>query len=60
MVILGLSLGFLGCTQKDEAMDDDQEIVVEDNTDNSEEEETKEEDEKHIENPADILEDLIF
>ncbi|HEX9666233.1 MAG TPA: hypothetical protein VGA95_06695 [Thermodesulfobacteriota bacterium] len=58
--ILGLALGIVGCSQKDEPIEDDKEIVVDDNTDNSEEEETKDEDEKHIDDPADILQDLTF
>lgn len=58
--ILGLALGFQGCTQKQETIDDDQEIVVEDNAKNVQEEQTKEEDEKHMDDPADILQDLTF
>ena len=60
MFVLGLSLGIVGCSQKDEPIEDDKEIVVDDNTDNSEEEESKDEDEKHIDDPADILQDLTF
>jgi hypothetical protein len=60
MVVLGLSLGFLGCPQKDEPIDDDQDIVIEDNAENVQEEERKEEDEKHMDDPGDILQDLTF
>lgn len=60
MVVLGLSLGFLGCPQKDAPIDDDQDIVIEDNAENVQEEETKEEDEKHMDDPGDILQDLTF
>jgi hypothetical protein len=34
MAILGLALGFIGCTQKEEPTEDDQESLVEDNTKN--------------------------
>ena len=60
MVALGLSLGFLGCPRKDQPIDDDQDIVIEDNTENVQEEETNEEDEKHMDDPGDILQDLTF
>lgn len=60
VAILGLALGFLGCTQKEETTEDDQESIVEDNTNNSEEQETNSEDEKHMDDPADILQDLTF
>ncbi|MGB7291323.1 MAG: hypothetical protein WBD99_04040 [Thermodesulfobacteriota bacterium] len=60
MFILGLSLGFLGCTQKDEPIDDDQEIVIEDNAENVQEDEKNDEDEKHMDDPADVLQDLTF
>jgi hypothetical protein len=58
--ILGLALGFLGCTQNQETTESDQEFLVEDGTENTQEEETKEEDGKHIDDPAEVLEDLIF
>ncbi len=60
MFILGLSLGFLGCTHKDEPVDEDQEIVIEDNAENVQEEEKNDEDEKHVDDPADVLQDLTF
>jgi hypothetical protein len=61
MFILGLSLGFLGCTHKDEPVDEDQEIVTDDNAENvQEEEEKKDKDEKHVDDPADVLQDLTF
>ena len=60
MFILGLALGFQGCTQKEEPVEDDQEIIVDDKAENVQEEDVKEGNEKHIENPADIMEDLIF
>lgn len=58
--ILGLVLGFLGCTQKEETTEDDQEITVEDNAKDSEGREITEEDEKHIDDPADMLQELTF
>jgi hypothetical protein len=60
MFILGFALGFQGCTQKEEASDDDREIVIKDNAETVYEEEPKEEDEKHMDDPADILQDLTF
>ena len=60
MFILGLSLGFLGCTNKDEPVDEDQEIVIDDNAQNVQEEEKNDEDEKHVDDPADVMQDLTF
>ncbi len=59
-VVFGLALGFSGCTQKEEATDHDQEGVVEYNTEDVDEEEVQEVDEKHMDDPADILQDLTF
>jgi hypothetical protein len=60
MFVLGLALGFQGCTQKEETIEDDQEIIVNDNAENVQKDNAKEEDEKHLDNPAEIMEDLIF
>lgn len=60
MFILGLSLGFLGCTHKDEPEDEDQEIVIDDNAQNVQEEQNSDKDEKHVDDPADVLQDLTF
>jgi hypothetical protein len=60
MFILGLSLGFLGCTHKDEPVDEDHETVIEDNPENVQEEEKNDKDEKHVDDPADVLQDLTF
>lgn len=59
-VVLGLALGFPGCTHKEDATDGDRESVVEDNADKVDEEEAQEVDEKHMDDPADILQDLTF
>lgn len=60
MLILGLAPGFQGCTQKEETIEDDQDIVIEDKAEDVQEEETKEEDQKHMDDPADIMQDLTF
>lgn len=60
-VVFGLALGFSGCTQKEEATDhDDQDGVVEYNSEDADEEEAQEVDEKHMDDPADIIQDLTF
>lgn len=59
-IVFGIALGFPACTQKEEPVEDDQEIIVDDNAENAQEDDANEGDEKHLENPADIMEDLIF
>ena len=60
MFILGLSLSFLGCAHKDEPVDEDHETVTDDNAENVQEEEKNDKDEKHVDDPADVLQDLTF
>ncbi len=59
ITILVLGLGFMGCTRDDDAFEEEDDWVIEEEEyiDDSEE---VEEEKKHIENPADIVEDLIF
>lgn len=59
-IVFGIALGFPGCTQKEGSVEDDQEIIVDDNTENVQEDDTNDGDEKHLENPANIMEDLIY
>ena len=59
-VVFGIALGFSGCTQKEEATDHDQDGVVEYNSEDVDEGEAQDVDEKHVDDPADILQDLTF
>lgn len=60
MFVLGLGLGLLGCPQKDETIEDEQEVLQEDDAGDVEEQENSEQDGKHVDDPAEVLEDLIF